>query len=466
MEHNTVNDHTPQKDTHPPKKNRGSPKKSLFGLLSFSLALIGILLLGCIGVTAWRSYQAGEIGSLNVSLMLTLIKVSLALGVAALLLAVIAFILRRQKKGLAVVSFLLALSILFSAGVVQYTYDSVFQALDYDKEFQEIPDEDLYIVPQWESGEIDFTDVPVKVKPKEELENLVKIEGLDWPLLDATDLPSKVQPYFYSQSPEGPCYLKGDAGAIENFVLFGIDLNNLSDVLMVVSMDRVHKKIKLISIQRDSYVMVPNWGGYTKINHAFGVGQESSSIATLNLNFKLNIRDYFTVHFGEVSAIVDLLGGVDVVLDAAELDYMIGHGHTDLQIGVNHLNGAEALTYSRMRSSGVNDNEIVRTSRQREVLNSMYAAAKALPPSSYAQVVNGISSFCKTSVGSDRLLSMMIEAIGGGYTIENYALIDMVKYWGGQFGPGNLFYLVYDLDVAADRLYRTIYEDLYVSGYS
>jgi len=183
------------------------------------------------------------------------------------------------------------------------------------------------------------------------------------------------------------------------------------------------------------------------------------------LNFKLNIRDYFTVHFGDVTALVDIVGGVDVYLESSELAYMHASGFPDLVLGSNHLDGKAALVYSRMRKSGANDNEFVRTSRQREVLNSMYQSVKASSPTYYPELVNTFAKLCSTSVETEKLLSMMLEAVADGYTLENHALINMVDFWDGQFGPGNLYYLVYDLDAAGDMLYRTIYEDLYISGY-
>ncbi len=452
-------------NTTVPPVPRKKKKSLLMGLIAFFLLLIGGALLAYAGLSAVKAYLAGNVGAINVGMTLTIIKTTLFLSAASVLLSILTFFLRGQKKGLAVFTLIFALLLLLVVGAMQYAYHSVFSSINHDEEFIEIPDEDLFISPNWQNEEIDFEDTPVETMPREEVEHLMAIQALDWSLLEETDIPNHVHKYMYNQTPVSPCYLRPGAEEIENYILYGIDENMLSDVIMVVSMDRVHKKIKLISIQRDTYVMVPNWGGYTKINHAYGVGKEKSAIQTLNLNFKLNIRDYFTVHFSDVSALVDIVGGVDVYLDSAELAYMQGHGYPDVVLGMNHLNGKEALTYARMRKSGVNDNEFVRTSRQREVLNSMYQSVKSASPSYYPELVNTFANLCNTSVGNEKLLSMMLQAAGEGYTLENHALINMVDFWGGQFGPGNLFYLVYDLDAAGDMLYRTIYEELYVSGY-
>ena len=460
---NTNENADDQKQNDP--QSQVSKKSSLLGWLSLIALLLGAGILGYIGITVWNAYTSGNLGNVHVGFMLNLVGIILILSAVAFVLAIVTFFCRRQKKGLAILSLILSIFMLLAVGGVGYIYHSVFGSISHDEEFNELSDEELYISPNWQSEEIKFDVVPDEKLAREEVEQLMELNEIYWPYLDEADIPSHVYPYMYSQSPSSPCYLKPGAEKIENFILFGIDDNGLSDVIMVVSMDRIHQKIKLISIQRDSYVRIPGWGNYTKINHAYGSGKEQLSIATLNLNFKLNIKDYFTVYFSDVSAIVDIVGGVDVYLDDAEWSYMYRSGYTDLQVGANHLNGKQAVTYSRMRSSSINDNEVRRTGRQREVLNSLYASCKSAPISYYPDLVDTFTKLCKTSVDGQRILSMMIEAVSNGYTIENYALIDMVERWGGQFGPNSLWYFVYDLDAAGDILYRTIYEEYYVSGY-
>ena len=445
---------------HTPQVEDGKQKKSsLFGLIAFLLALVGIGTVGYIGYTGFKAYVSDALGTLNIGLLLNLLGLTVIFSCLAFLMAVITLFLRRQKKGFAIFALILSLLILVVAGGARYAYFSAFESASYDSEFAEIPEEELYIDPEVHSGEIIFESIPKETLPREEVEKMLELYEVDWPYLEDADLPEYLHPYMYSQSPVSPCYLKPGAEAIENFVLFGIDKNGLSDVIMIVSMDRAHQKIKLISIQRDSYVRVPGWGGYTKINHAYGLNKETSAIATLNLNFKLNIKDYFTVHFSDVEAIVDVLGGAYVYLDNAELNYMRNSGYPDLQLGSNCLNGQQTVTYSRIRAI---DSEVARTGRQREVLNSLFSSCKSLPVSAYPGLVDTFTGLCKTSVDGQRILSMVLEAVSEGYTLENYALINYVKCWGGQIGP---WYFIYDLDVAGDTLYRLIYEDLYVSGY-
>ena len=119
--------------------------------------------------------------------------------------------------------------------------------------------------------------------------------------------------------------------SIKNIALFGVDSRNgdftgLSDVIMILSVDGVHGKLKLTSILRDSELSINgetlngDYVNYTaKINNAYQLGGPELAIRTLNRNFGLDIREYVTVNFANMAAIVDAFGGVDMELTAEEV---------------------------------------------------------------------------------------------------------------------------------------------------
>ena len=78
-----------------------------------------------------------------------------------------------------------------------------------------------------------------------------------------------------------------------------------------------------------------------------------------------------------------------------------------------------------------------------------------------------VSTIAKPILSTDapELLDIALEVVQGNYTIESYSLLESVDYWGGVFGDAQYFYCVYDINRASDWLYRTIYEDLYISSY-
>lgn len=212
----------------------------------------------------------------------------------------------------------------------------------------------------------------------------------------------------------------------------------------------------MTSIARDSYVMIPAWGSYAKLNYAYNWGGPEWTIAAINYNFSLNITDYIAVDMDQLTQIVNLVGGVDLELSDAEASYL------GVPSGMNHFDGTQTLSYSRIRYL---DSEEERTSRQRKVLTSILHSVMNMNLTDYPTFIRSCLSMCRTSFDASELLSLAAEAAAGGYSIEQHALIGMMDYWGGYLGDEQYFYVVYDLNRASDTLYRIIYEDLYVSGY-
>ncbi len=66
---------------------------------------------------------------------------------------------------------------------------------------------------------------------------------------------------------------------------------------MVVSIDNQHKKIKALSLLRDSYVSIDGYSSRDKLGHAYAYGGPELAIKTINKNFNLNVRDFVTVDF-------------------------------------------------------------------------------------------------------------------------------------------------------------------------
>jgi len=105
------------------------------------------------------------------------------------------------------------------------------------------------------------------------------------------------------------------SNSIINIALFGIDsadaTTGRSDSIIIATIDTNHKKLKLTSIMRDSYVNISGIGN-DKINHAYAFGGAQLAIKTLNENFDLNIEDFVAVNFDSLPKIIDMIGGVTV----------------------------------------------------------------------------------------------------------------------------------------------------------
>lgn len=109
---------------------------------------------------------------------------------------------------------------------------------------------------------------------------------------------------------------------IVNIALFGVDQRNnqeqvRSDSVMILSVDKKHNKIKIISLMRDTYVEIEGYGK-TKLTHAYYYGGPQLAVKTINQNFGTNITEFATVNFQQMAAIIDAVGGVEIDISEAE----------------------------------------------------------------------------------------------------------------------------------------------------
>lgn len=433
---------------------RLSPKRKrsrVLGVAAFVLAFAALLLLAAIGIYGFVKYRHGALAGTDISFFSVTITAGAILAGIGLILGVVTLFLKKHRKGFAVSAIVIALVVLLICVGAMYVYQYIFGELNYDEKFSSLSEEELGIVKINNGEVIRDRALPESTESLDRIAEQARGMEIEFEDLTNVELPEEALAVMHSGDPEGPSYLLEGAEQITNFMLFGLDQVGSSDANIILSVDRVHHKIKLISIGRDSYVMMPQWGSYSRITYAYNFGGAQGAVRTVNHNFSLNIQDYITVNFEQLIDIVDLLGGVDVEL--SENDQWKYH---------SHMAGAEALRYSRDRS----DSEINRAGRQRNVVRAMLDKVRQMPISDYPDFIRACFGMCTTSFTSDELLGICLEAVQNGYTVESSAVMENVECWAGVLGKEQYVYFVYDLNRASDWIYRTIYEELYVSGYA
>lgn len=172
-------------------------------------------------------------------------------------------------------------------------------------------------------------------------------------------------------------------GNVVNILLIGQDRRGearaRSDSMILLTINKSKETFTLTSFMRDAYVQIP---GYKpdKLNAAFQWGGFTLLNQTLWVNYGVRVDGNLEVDFNRFMSLIDLLGGVDIDLTQAEVDYLTGNGKKwpELKAGMNHLNGDQALQYSRIRYI---DTDYRRAERQRTVLFSLFNTyrSKSLP---------------------------------------------------------------------------------------
>ena len=178
--------------------------------------------------------------------------------------------------------------------------------------------------------------------------------------------------------------LKGEGAGRINIMVLGVDdAASLSDTIMIASIDTSGDDptlVALISIPRDLYVQIPEFGG-SKINAAYTYGQSSDypeggpglSRATLEGTFDLPIHYYAALDFTGFRELIDTVGGVDIdVKTEIEDPFYPNDDYSDTQTfylptGRQHMDGETALRYARSR---ITTTDFDRAARQQQILGA------------------------------------------------------------------------------------------------
>ena len=282
--------------------------------------------------------------------------------------------------------------------------------------------------------------------------------------------------------------------SIKNIALFGLDQRSAysddstrSDVIMVLTVDNKHKKLKITSILRDSYVSIEgeNSNGVhvdymDKINAAYAEGGYELAIRTLNRNFGLNIMDYVTIDFTDTAAIVDAFGGVEISLTAEEKweinqnlwnlsqeteglikdsDFLADANGQVMDLAgaeysdsVDLLNGNQAVAYGRIRNIGY---DYQRVERQQIVFKALMNRVTQLSFGEYPSLISQLMPYCETSLDLTDAIGMT-PILTSDFTIETISIPD-VDYELDLTDDGS--YLYYDVEQAGHRIDSFINEE-------
>lgn len=148
-------------------------------------------------------------------------------------------------------------------------------------------------------------------------------------------------------------------------LLLGVDspksFKTRTDTIMLATVDTKTRKARLVSIPRDTRVKIK--GAWDKVNAAYVYGGIDLAKETVEDFLGVKVDRYVIVNFNSLTQIVDAVGGIEVDVPFRMLNRL---ENIDLQPGLQTLDGADALAYSRFRDTKSDD--IDRAKRQQEVI--------------------------------------------------------------------------------------------------
>lgn len=199
---------------------------------------------------------------------------------------------------------------------------------------------------------------------------------------------------------------------------------NLTDVMMVVSMNPDTNSATLVSLPRDTSIQLEGYKSNQKLNAFYGAfkRQEKESGITAEEQMKKMFSKYLDVEIDYVTVldfqgfrdVVDALGGVsvDVQYNMCYRDSVDGTD-INLKAGPQELNGKQALDYVRYRKSNCSpktkeSNDFDRNARQSEVLHSLIDRMKSFGGATKAfKVLDAVDDNMTTDIEKDQVKNMI-----------------------------------------------------------
>jgi LCP family protein required for cell wall assembly len=160
----------------------------------------------------------------------------------------------------------------------------------------------------------------------------------------------------------------------------GRSSDNHSDSMMLLRTDPSRHRLVFLSIPRDLRASIPGYGE-SKINAAMQLGGPKLAVKTVAQLTGMPINHVVMVDFGAFKTLIDGVGGIDVNVPERILSNRFDCPYKTstrcqqwpgwrFHKGVQHMNGQQALIYSRIRENQLNpaDSDITRALRQQQVM--------------------------------------------------------------------------------------------------
>ncbi|SFD10185.1 transcriptional attenuator, LytR family [Bacillus sp. UNCCL81] len=190
-----------------------------------------------------------------------------------------------------------------------------------------------------------------------------------------------------------------------SILLLGVDHRpgdkGRSDSIIVLTVNPNTNTTKMVSIPRDTRTEIVGKGKVDKINHAYAFGGIQMSVDTVENFLNIPIDYYLEVNMEGFKDIVEAVGGVDVNNDLDFTDQGIHFTKGNI-----HLNGDDALVFSRMRKLDTRG-DFGRQLRQRQVIEAVVKKGATISSlTNYQSVLQAIQKNVVTNISLNDMISI------------------------------------------------------------
>lgn len=190
----------------------------------------------------------------------------------------------------------------------------------------------------------------------------------------------------------------------------GFDYKSRADTIMMVSLNNANGKIKLISLERGMTVKIPGRMD-DLLTNTFRYGGPDLLISTVRLHLNVDVDKYVRINMQVFQKLIDEIGGVDITLTEEEVyglntkNFNTWELDREVSVGINHLNGYEALQYARLRWI---DDDAHRTERQQNVIEAVKQKIKEMSIIDLAEVAEKCLPYVQTNLSSLDFVNLLI----------------------------------------------------------
>jgi LCP family protein required for cell wall assembly len=182
-----------------------------------------------------------------------------------------------------------------------------------------------------------------------------------------------------------------------------------ADTIILARIDPPNKRVTLLSIPRDTMV---EWKGTTmKINGVHTYDGAAGMVQIVSEKCGVQISHYAEIAFDGLSTLTDAMGGVTVDVDQHMKDTENFDEVTELEPGIQTLDGEQALFYCRCRHFP--DGDYTRMRHQRTFIKAMLNQLLATnDPTKIVSLVDATADVITTDLSVSDIVSLASEMVG------------------------------------------------------
>lgn len=199
-----------------------------------------------------------------------------------------------------------------------------------------------------------------------------------------------------------------------NLVLIGVggdthigEGKNLADAIMFVSLKPSTRQVALVSIPRDFYLEIGEYGRH-RLNAAHALDGPELLMKTVGKIVGQPVHGYARVDFAAFEKVIDALGGIDVYVHRPFYDFLFKDG---FEQGWQHMDGKRALRYARYRyvRASAEGNNFARELRQQQVLAAIKEKIQSLQPRDFVKlmsVARAVGNHTETNLTTQQIVEL------------------------------------------------------------